>query len=292
MNSSLSQNVTTNPRFRKTYPDPEPGQLSALTSGTRIRITLPECQSNLDGVPLPLEGLLYWMASALGSTTFRLDSWDENPGVAAKRLFGVSPVIVLGFDVVEEGPEPPFCWPDEDLKNLVRSAPTAAFTRALLRIKYNKPLPPEAVTFEAIEEFLATLPPPPVAPAKKSSATIDRLPSPTIRRRSEEIRAGDYVTVEGTRQGYTNTQENWTRSGAVEVPLSVFEEGEDAVEEYVQDKVDEMDLDYGHTESGEDEWGEFEIDTDLSVAIEEAEAKIAERDGTDEEDEEDEEDED
>lgn len=53
--------------------------------------------------------------------------------------------------------------------------------------------------------------------------------------------------MEGTRSGTETRYVRWARSGTVRVPLSVFEEGEDAVEEYVKEEVDDMNSVYGDT---------------------------------------------
>jgi N-acetyl-anhydromuramyl-L-alanine amidase AmpD len=51
--------------------------------------------------------------------------------------------------------EAPYQWPNHDLKNLVMFAPMSPYTRTLLRIKFNDPVPDGATTFEQIEAWLA-----------------------------------------------------------------------------------------------------------------------------------------
>lgn len=290
MNNTLPQSVTENPRYRLTHPQPELGKITALTSGTRLRLTVNDGTRTVRRLAaVPTEGLLYWLTPPLNDSTsaaFRLDSWDSVPELTGDPLLGTTETTVESFEILEPGPKIPFNWPNEDLKNLVKAAPASPYTRALLRVKFNKPLPPEALTFEAIEEFLATLPP----PAIKASALKYPTPAPTTGRRSEsdELRAGEYVEVEGTREGYTHSTENWTKNATVRVPLSVFENGPDAVEDYVREWVDDnAECDYGDSDYGGSEYGDFNLDTDLDDAMTEAEEKIAERDGTNNDEDED-----
>jgi hypothetical protein len=162
-------------------------------------------------------------------------------------------------------------------------APMSPYTRALLRIKFNCPVPDGATTFEQIEAWLATLKPIP----KPITSTIWNPPHDTT---TDEIRRGEYIEVDAEETGYNRYTRNWTKRSEVQVPLSVWEEGKDAVEEYVQDEISTLEEDEDchsleFSESGDDT--EFEIKDDLDELMERAEQMIAERDG-DNEDEDDE----
>ena len=266
-------------------------------SGTRLRIhrSAPGLYGYVPEEIQMVETTIYWINRPQGKTA-RLSVFDSAEtctpaGFAAFNRTGLTDVngwtswftgTVPGQieKIGDDGPPPPpkFRWPSEDLKNLVSAAPTSPYTRALLRVKYNKPLPPEAVTLEAIEEFLAALPPV-VAPARNRGSTPLPPPASPTRRSTdrEQIDRGEYVEVQGRRDGRTYSTENWTKSGTVRVPLSVFEEGERAIKDFVSDVVDDMETDYGDTDYGDTEYDDFEIESDLDEAMEEAERMIAER---------------
>lgn len=173
---------------------------------------------------------------------------------------------------------PPYNWPNQDLKNLVTLAPMSPYTRALLRIKYNRPVPDNCTTFEQIEAWLATLPTVETTRASGYSSA---------RNRNREIDNDEYVDVEARLTGYSNYTQNWEKSGTISVPLSVWELGKDEVEEYVRLKIDDFDEcsdgDYEYNGSGDDD--NFEIEGDLDGLMEDAEALIRQRDGEEDDDE-------
>ena len=291
-------------------PDLTPNSEHPFPSGTRLRIH--KSAGGLFGyIPEGIETVettIYWIrCSDRQEPTARL-SFLDRPETCRLHGFGAfngtdsanvngwtswfTGVVPGQIEKIEEDgtvspppPKPAFRWPSADLKNLVIAAPTSPYTRALLRGTYNKPLPPEAMTPEAIEEFLASLPP---VEAKKAAAPPPAAPAPAIGRRAtqrQELIAGEYVDVDGRREGTTTQYESWTKSGTVRVPLSVFEECEYAVKDYVKDEVDNMEPDYGNTDYGDTDYGDFEIDSDMTEVMEEAERLIAERDGTNDEEE-------
>lgn len=185
-------------------------------------------------------------------------------------------------------PEPlPFRWPSQDLKNLVQLAPMSVYTRALLRIKFNRPVPENCTTFEQVEQWLATLPPLKDLPSPRQSFTqAVSVPRSTYHRLRDEVHRGEYISVTGRIEGHTNCIENWTQELTVEVPLSIWEDGVDAVRDYVEDKVRDADRDYGDTEStGDGDDDGLEIEEDLDDLMAEAEEAIARRDSTDTDDE-------
>ena len=118
---------------------------------------------------------------------------------------------------------PPYTWPNQDLKNLVQLAPMSPYTRALLRIKFNRQLPDGCTTFEQIESWLATLP-----PVRFSSppAYSHRPPAPS---RNVEIQRGEFITVEARIYGSETQYVGWSKEGGVDVPLSVWQDGAEAV---------------------------------------------------------------
>lgn len=174
---------------------------------------------------------------------------------------------------------PPFAWPSQDLKNLLQLAPVSPYTRALLRIKFNRPVPENCQTFEQIENWLATLPlilPPsryPVAQVRAWQGNSE------YERQRREIDNGEFLTVTGRIEGYEYRKEYWTKETDVKVPLSVFEEGEDAFRDYIEERVRDSDADYGdsdYADGGEDDG--LEIDEDFEELMERAEEMIAQRD--------------
>lgn len=65
----------------------------------------------------------------------------------------------------------------------------------------------------------------------------------------------------------------------MKVPLSVFEEGEDAFRDYIEERVRDSDADYGdsdYADGGEDDG--LEIDEGFEELMERAEEMIAQRD--------------
>ena len=177
---------------------------------------------------------------------------------------------------------PPYNWPNQDLKNLVTLAPMSPYTRALLRIKYNRPVPDNCTTFEQIEAWLATLPTAETQAAARSSNTRE-YGGPTSRSQRErrEIENDEYVDVEAKETGYNNYTQNWEKSGTIRVPLSVWEQGISDVEEYVRERIEEMDensdySDYDYNDRGD---SDFEIEDDLDDLMEEAQTLIRQRDG-------------
>jgi hypothetical protein len=185
-------------------------------------------------------------------------------------------------------PEPlPFCWPSQDLKNLVQLAPLSPYTRALLRIKFNRPVPDGCTTFEQIEAWLATLPPPVPPPPTPRNAPTYTAPRST---RRDEISRGEYVTITGRIEGWSLMREYWTQEEDVQVPLSIWEDGENAVRDYVYREVCDSDRSYGETEgTGDRDDDGLEILDDLEDLLEQAEEMIARRDGEEDEDEDDDE---
>ena len=176
---------------------------------------------------------------------------------------------------------PPYNWPSHDLKNLVMLAPNSPYTRALLRIKFNCPVPDGATTFEQIEAWLATLKP--IPKPRQDTAWVPPHDSQT-----DEIARGEYLEVDAEETGCNNYTRSWKKKGCVQVPLSVWEQGKDEVEEYVRNEIedlteDEDDYDYEFDYSGNDT--DFSIENDLDTLMEEAEGLIADRDAEDEDDE-------
>ena len=180
---------------------------------------------------------------------------------------------------------PPYNWPNQDLKNLVTLAPMSPYTRALLRIKYNRPVPDNCTTFEQIEAWLATLPTAETIRAASSNTTDSNntFPRPLTRHQREqrEIDNDEYVDVEAKECGYSNYTRSWEKSDTIRVPLSVWEQGVEDVEEYVRDKIERLDenseySDYEYNDQGD---SDFEIEDDLDDLMEEAQTLIRQRDG-------------
>ena len=185
---------------------------------------------------------------------------------------------------------PPYNWPSHDLKNLVMLAPNSPYTRALLRIKFNCPVPDGATTFEQIEAWLATLKP--IKPTTSATAWTNGAWTPPHDTTTDEIRRGEYIEVDAEETGYNTYTRSWIKRSEVQVPLSVWEAGKDAVEEYVQDEISTLEEDEDchsleFSESGDDT--DFEINDDLNDLMEQAEQMIRQRDGEDEDEDEDEE---
>ena len=180
---------------------------------------------------------------------------------------------------------PPYNWPSHDLKNLVRLAPTAPYTRALLRIKFNCPVPDGATTFEQIEAWLATLKP----IAKPTPTTAwNGVWTPTHNPQIDEIARGEYLEVDAEETGYNRYTCNWTKQARVQVPLSIWEEGRAAVKEYVRYEIEEMEenenSDYEFDCTGDDT--NFNIESNLTELMGQADEMILQRDGEDEDEDE------
>jgi hypothetical protein len=223
-----------------------------------------------DIVVWPMEyetpSVIYW----IGTGSFRLSCVD-NPDVEASRRNFLRPFSSSSglFDrnncynlpsiirlrrapAADNNPAtpPPFQWPTRELAVLVERFPRAETTRAILRRVYGTPPPGEAVTPEALAEWAATqkvwTPPTPIA-----------TPSPA--RRNTDVRT---IRVAGSIDGHTygscSYTESWTVRGHVDVPLSVFEEGEDAVRNYVEEEF----RDNGDRNYGEYEYADHESDND------------------------------
>ena len=169
---------------------------------------------------------------------------------------------------------PPYKWPNHDLKNLVLLAPNSPYTRALLRIKFNCPVPDDATTFEQIEAWLATLKPHKPPP----------LPPPPSRPRNEVDR-GEFILVTGVETGYCVYNRSYEKREEIQVPLSVFEQGKRAVKDYVRDIIGDCDADdsYNDYEYAETIFDDFDTEDDLDALMERADAMIADRDGTNDE---------
>lgn len=182
---------------------------------------------------------------------------------------------------------PPYNWTSHDLKNLVMLAPNSPYTRALLRIKFNCPVPDGATTFEQIEAWLATVKPIP------KQRLQDFYQSSQGNSPTHEISRGEYIAVDANETGYNNYTRNWTKAGCVQVPLSVWEQGLNDVQDYVQSEISELDEcesdDLDFESSGND--GNLSIENDLDALMEEAETLIANRDRDDDDDDEDDDDE-
>lgn len=172
---------------------------------------------------------------------------------------------------------PPYNWPSHDLKNLVMLAPNSPYTRALLRIKFNCPVPDGATTFEQIEAWLAT-----VKPIPKQRQQDFYQSSQPIQGNSQnyEISRNEYIAVGAKEIGYNNYTRNWTKAGCVQVPLSVWEQGLNDVQDYVQSEISELEEDEDGDLDFESSGGDvtFFIEDDLDALMEEAETLIANRD--------------
>ena len=173
---------------------------------------------------------------------------------------------------------PPYNWPSHDLKNLVRLAPTAPYTRALLRIKFNCPVPDGATTFEQIEAWLAE-----IKPVAKPAAVYENARPTTSQLRAQEIERGEFIRVTGKIEGYELRKVYYKQYADVRVPLSIWlqaimDDDRDALEEYVADRVRNASYDYQDSEfydTGEEE--SFEIQDDLDTCTEEAQMMLEER---------------
>ena len=168
---------------------------------------------------------------------------------------------------------PPYTWPNQDLKNLVQLAPMSPYTRALLRIKFNRPVPDACTTFEQIEAWLATLTPPKRTPAPYVDPYAEQHLRETL-----EIERGEYLAIEANQEGWDLRKEFWRKREQIKVPLSIWEEGECAVIEYAEEWLnncdqDVYDSDYGGDGDSDDIWIR-----DFGDLIQEAEEKIAGRD--------------
>lgn len=186
-------------------------------------------------------------------------------------------------------PEPlPYTWPNQDLRNLVQLAPMSPYTRALLRIKYNRPVPEDRTTFEQIDAWLATLPAPTPPKKQTPASNVWARPGPsTYDLQRQEIANGEYLRVNGRIDGYECRKEYWRRECEVRVPLSVFEEGVDAVRDYVEEEVRDCDPDYGDSDyDGDGSDDGLEIEECLDDLMAEAEEMIRVRDGEDEDEDE------
>ena len=183
---------------------------------------------------------------------------------------------------------PPYNWPSHDLKNLVMLAPMSPYTRALLRIKFNCPVPDGATTFEQIEAWLATIKP----IAKPIIQDLYGNWTPPHNPIEDELARGEYLEVDAEETGYNIYTRSWRKRDCVQVPLSVWEEGRAAVKEYVRDAIEEMSenediYDYNFSESGDDT--DFNIESNLTELMEQADEMIRQRDEEDEDEDEDEE---
>jgi len=228
--------------------------------------------------------VIYWISPTL----LRLSCLDNPDNIDTSSRFLRPPDEELGYDrsngyygVINlhhcptEGNNPatppPFQWPTRELAALVERFPRAETTRAILRRVYGTPPPADAVTKEALEQWAATqkvwTPPIP----KATPAPLRRNTGPTIRVQG---------SINGHTSGSCSYTENWSISGNVSVPLSVFEDGEDAVRDYVEDELrDNGDRNYGEYEYNDHNSDGDEIDDtdiDLDYAMEEYERITAE----------------
>jgi hypothetical protein len=179
---------------------------------------------------------------------------------------------------------PPYNWPSHDLKNLVLLAPMSPYTRALLRIKFNCPVPDGATTFEQIEAWLATLKP---IPAQRKACEW----TPPHDTTEDEIARGEYLEVDAEETGYNYYTCSWIKKTCVQVPLSVWEQGRDRVRDFVANIISDLeedeDDDYEFQRTSDDT--SFSIESNLRSLMEQAEEMIAERDDEDEDEDEDDE---
>jgi hypothetical protein len=175
---------------------------------------------------------------------------------------------------------PPYNWPNHDLKNLVLLAPTSPYTRALLRIKFNCPVPDGATTFEQIEAWLAE-----IKPVAKPAVSDRWQPDRPTRSQllAQEIERGEYIEVTGEIEGYELRREYYSQTADVRVPLSIWlqaimDDDRDDLEQYVADRVRDASYDYHdseHYDNGDET--SFEIEDDLDTCTEEAQRMLEER---------------
>jgi hypothetical protein len=189
------------------------------------------------------------------------------------------------FDIVEapaEGPTPPpptFTWVSNDLKNLVHQHPRAEITRGLIRKLYDAVVPTDLTTGEEIEAW---------ALEKGLSKTVARPVSTQQNRRTAapERTITITATITGTESGTVTITRPFTSVVDVEVPFSVFEDGTQAVRDYVRDEAYERmwnDVDYDEEEISwhSAEWADSDYDSpdfDIGDAVEEYEEATAEED--------------
>lgn len=131
----------------------------------------------------------------------------------------------------------PYRWTNAHLKNLVQAAPNSPYTRALLRIKFNNPVPEECQTFEQIETWLASL------PSVTPRTCYDYYQTNEDRHR--EIDRGEYIQIRGRIEGFEIKKEYYRKSYRVKVPLSLFTaENHEEILDWVYSEVEESDPDY------------------------------------------------
>jgi len=157
----------------------------------------------------------------------------------------------------------PYRWINSHLKNLVQAAPTSPYTRALLRIKFNSPVPDECQTFEQIESWLATI-------SDNFAATQQEI-NREWHNRQQEINRGEYRTIRGHIEGYEIRKEYYRKSYQVKVPRSLFtSENHDEILEWVYSEVVESSPYYYDSDylQGGEETDRF-IDENLDDLIDE-----------------------
>jgi hypothetical protein len=168
---------------------------------------------------------------------------------------------------------PPYTWPNQDLKNLVQLAPMSPYTRALLRIKFNRPVPDACTTFEQIEAWLATLTPPKRTPALYVDPYANQHLLAT-----QEIERGEYLEILATQEGWDLRKEFWKKRERIKVPLSIWEGGESDVEEYALEYLRDCDHDVYDSDYAGDSEDDGVVIKDFEELMQQAEDMISERD--------------
>jgi hypothetical protein len=85
--------------------------------------------------------------------------------------------------------------------------------------------------------------------------------------------------VEARIYGSETQYVGWSKEGGVDVPLSVWEDGAEAVRDYVEAELEDYDPDYGDTDYGDFNTDGFEFESDMEDLMERADRMIRERDG-------------
>jgi hypothetical protein len=257
-------------------------------SGTKVRL-----KRELEHYELPVgtPTTIYFIKTPRdGDIVLRLALLDGHPDFAVEldepRVNGWSSLNIYDYMEIIELPEnpvfvlPPFRWATKELGDLVAQHPRAEVTRGLIRKVYNAVPPADCTDGEKLaawarETGLKTFTPAPtrVPPAAAARHAVETGADPTVRIN---------IMQEGSEDIIERSTRYWRVDTHVDIPASVILDGEDSVQDWVDDWLSDNRweyINYGDTDYGDSETTDTDYEsstfTDYDELLEEAEALTA-----------------